>query len=569
MKKNTNYVYDIPQILTLRELLERSAELYAELPAFAVRAAGEVEEINYADFYADVTGLATYLNSLGLEGKKIALIGKNCYAWALSYFAVTAGCGVVVPFDKEYKAGEVANLAADAGIDAILYAPDQTAKVEGLPEAVVRLPFDQFPACIEAGTKRMEEGDTSWAGHKIDPHALGVLIYTSGTTGVAKGVMLSQYNICADLCGVLRVFHVTTDDRTLSVLPMHHTYECLAGFLCPLASGASIAFNESIRTIQADFARYQPTVFIAVPLLLEKLHAKIVGKYASMKGGTALLATQRAMARANPRGARKIFAAVHKVFGGRLRAIICGAAALAPEVYRDLETFGIAMYNGYGLTETAPVLMVHRDSYRSATDVGPALPGVAAKIDEPNEEGVGELIVRGPNVMLGYYNNPDATAEVIRDGWFHTGDLARYDAKTGAYAIVGRCKTMIVTKNGKKIFPEEIEYYVGQSPYVAECMAFGAEGKDGDVKVTVSIYPDAEALAAAGFDPTDVCCAAEVEALLRDAVKAANRSLPAFKHIGRMIVRREPFVKTTTQKIRRNAPENLADPAANESEAEA
>jgi long-chain acyl-CoA synthetase len=226
------------------------------------------------------------------------------------------------------------------------------------------------------------------------------------------------------------------------------------------------------------------------------------------------------------------------------------------------------MYNGYGLTETAPVLMVHRDNYRAPGDVGPALPGVMAKIDAPNEEGVGELIVRGPNVMLGYYNNPDATAEVIRDGWFHTGDLVRCDAKTGAYSIVGRCKTMIVTKNGKKIFPEEIEYYVGLSPYVAECMAFGAADKDGDVKVTVAIYPDTEALAVAGLDSTDVCYASEVEALLKEAVKAANRSLPTFKHIGRLIIRREPFVKTTTQKIRRNAPENQAESAA-ESGAEA
>lgn len=565
-----NYVYDVKEVLTLRALLERSAELYADRPAFAVLCAGEVEEISYADFYADVAALATYLNSLGLEGKKVALIGKNSYPWALSYFAVTAGCGVVVPFDKEYKAGELAHLSAEAGIDAILCAADQVEKLTGLPESVIRLPFDQFPTYIEAGTKLMEAGDTSWADHRIDPHALGVLIYTSGTTGVAKGVMLSQYNICADLCGVLRVFRVTPEDRTLSVLPMHHTYECLAGFLAVIYAGASVAFNGSIRTLQADFARYQPTVFIAVPLLLEKLHDRILKQYASMKGGMAVLQVQRAMAKANPRGAKKIFSAVHKVFGGRLRAIVCGAAALAPEVFRDYETFGIAMYNGYGLTETAPVLMVHRDSYRCATDVGPALPGVEAKLVDPNEEGVGELIVRGPSVMLGYYNNPAATAEVLHDGWFYTGDLARFDPKTGAYAIVGRCKTMIVTKNGKKIFPEEIEYYLGLSPYVAECMAYGATGKDGDVKVTAAVYPDEEAVAAAladkGLKPGDAGYPAAVQNLLREVVKNANRSLPVFKHIHRLVVRAEPFVKTTTQKIRRNAPENLAEA---ESEAEA
>ncbi len=568
MKISTRYVYDVKDVLTLRALLDRSAELYPDRCAFAVRCGNGVEEITYADFYADAAALATYLNSLGLEGKKIALIGKNSYSWALGYFAVTAGCGVVVPFDKEYKAGELTHLAEESGIDAILCAPDQLDKLVDLPASIKRLPFDQFPLYIEEGSRLIEAGDESWFTHKIDPHALGVLIYTSGTTGVAKGVMLSQYNICSNLTGILRVIRITPEDRSLSVLPMHHTYECMAGFLALLYSGGSVSFNESIRSIQADFARYQPTVFVAVPLLLEKLHDRIIAKYASMKGGMAILAAQRAIARTNPLAARKIFSAVHKVFGGRLRAIVCGAAALAPEVFRDMETFGVAMYNGYGLTETAPVLMVHRDNYRAAADVGPALPGVEAKIVDPNEEGVGELIVRGSNVMLGYYNNPDATAEVLRDGWFYTGDLARRNPKTGAYSIVGRCKTMIVTKNGKKIFPEEIEYYLGLSPYVAECMAFGAVGKDGDVKVTVSVYPSEEALAAKGIRPEDEGYAAEVEALLREAVKNANRNLPVFKHIHKLIIRREPFMKTTTQKIRRNAPENLADPRV-ESEAEA
>ncbi|MBR6708279.1 MAG: AMP-binding protein, partial [Clostridia bacterium] len=427
MKKTTDVLYDIREVTSLRELLERSAVRYADRPAFAVRCGNETEEISYMDFYRDVEALATYLNSLGLEGKKIALIGKNSYTWAMSYFAVTAGCGVLVPFDKEYKAGELTQLASDAGIDAILCAPDQLEKLEALPANIQRLSMDKFPTYIEAGTQLLKAGDRSFELHQIDPFALGVLIYTSGTTGVAKGVMLSQHAICSDPVSVLRVIRIDPEDRALSVLPMHHTYECLAGFLALLYSGGSIAFNESVRTIQADFARYRPTVFVAVPLLLEKLHARILKQYASMKGGLALLNVQRGLARTNTRVARTVFGAVHKLFGGRLRAIVCGAAALAPEIFRDFETFGIAMYNGYGLTETSPVCAVHRDGYRSADDVGPALPGVNIRIIDPNEEGVGQLIVHGPNVMLGYYNNPDATAEVLRDGWFYTGDLARFN----------------------------------------------------------------------------------------------------------------------------------------------
>ncbi len=560
MKKNNHYVYDVPQLLTMRELLEYGRDYHTDRAAFVVPAAGELTEISYADLFADAQALATYLCSLGLAGKKIGLIGKNCYPWALSYLAVTAGVGVIVPFDKEYKGAELAHLAADSGIAAVLHAPDQAEKLEGFGEEIIRLSFDRLPEYIEAGTQLLKAGDRAWFDHRIDPHALGVLIYTSGTTGVSKGVMLSQYNILSNAISVLRIIRIYPEDRFLSILPMHHTYEACAGFICPLISGASIAFNGSMRTIQADFVRYQPTCLAVVPLLLEKLHGKIVGKYASMKGGRAILAAQKGAAKANPRAARGIFAQVHKVFGGRLRAVVCGAAALSPEVHRDLETFGVAVYCGYGLTETSPVLMVHRDSYRAPGDVGPALPGVTARLVDCNDEGVGELIVRGSNVMLGYYNNPDATAEVIRDGWFHTGDLARYDEKTGAYAIVGRCKTMIVTKNGKKIFPEEIEYYLDKCPYVAECMAFGEEAK-GDVRVTVAIYPDFDAIGAAGYT------AEETEPLLREAVKEANRSLPAFKHIGRIIIRREPFAKTTTHKIRRNSVENMAEPATEATEA--
>ena len=349
---------------------------------------------------------------------------------------------------------------------------------------------------------------------------------------MAKGVMLSQANICANIVSIRKGLYVSPNDRTLSILPLHHTYECTAGFLAVLYSGASIAYAENLRRILADLQLFAPTILITVPLLLENIYANIKKKLNAAKGGKLKFAGGKTLAATaatlNFDIKKRIFKQIHNVFGGRLEKIICGAAALAPEIAAAFDAFGLPVYNGYGLTETSPVCIMHNDAVRDHYSIGKPISGVEVRLDAINEEGVGEIVVKGPNVMLGYYNNPEETAKVLIDGWFYTGDLATVDKK-GNYRIVGRIKNMIVTKNGKNIFPEEIEYQLNKSPYIKESMVYGEEAAQ-DVLVTAVIYPDFEVvdehLAQSGIVPCTERYNAELKALLSATVKEANANVP-------------------------------------------
>lgn len=552
-----NLVYNIRDILTFRDLIGGSAELYGDLCAFTFRAGDGVREITYREAYDDIRAFAAYLNSLGLNGKKVGVMGKNGYPWALTYLAVTCGVGVIVPIDRELKSEELRHVVEHSELSAIVYQPDVADKVENLPLDFMRLNTASLGEYIAAGETLRAMGDTSYEQHRVDPHEMSILLYTSGTTGLAKGVMLSQYNICSNIMNVLRRISVGPEDRLLSILPLHHTYECMAGFLAPLYAGASVAYNDSLRRLTEDFKLFSPTVLVAVPLVLETLRNNIIKRYGKIKGGTALLAVQRRMSDAaravNPEAGRKIFSTVSNAFGGRLTRILSGAALLPKHVHRDMERFGFKVYIGYGLTETSPVCLMHNDFYRAPDDIGYPIVGGQAKIVDPDENGVGELAYRGANVMLGYYKNPEETAKVLRDGWFHTGDLARI-RENGAYQITGRKKSMIVTQNGKKIFPEELEFYLAQSDVVAECMVYGEEGEH-DVVVTAAVYPNypviEERLAGEGIHPGDDNYDSRVREIITKAVKEVNEKLPTFRRIMKICIRKTEFVKTTTRKIKR------------------
>jgi len=565
MNQKQKLVYDVQEILNFRELITRSAELYGERCAFIFREGKGVREITYGEVMENVKAFSTYLNSLGLGGKKIGVVGKNCYFWALSYLAVCAGTGVIVPLDKELKPEELQYVIDDSELSAVVYMPGMEEKMEALTGDFLRLAASDLPTMIAAGENMLLLGDKSYASHKVDSHGMGVLLYTSGTTGLAKGVMLSQYNICSDFIHVLRRVQVSPDERVLSVLPLHHTYECTAGFLAILYTGASIAYNDSLRRLVDDFKLFSPTIFIAVPLMLETLRNTILKKYQKIKGGRAVLALQRtasdAVGRAESPLSRQIFSTVRDAFGGRLTRILSGAALLPPEVHRDLERFGFKVLIGYGLTETAPVCLMHDDFYRCPDDIGYPVSGIDVKLLDMDENGVGELCVRGPNVMLGYYKNPEETARVLENGWFRTGDLAR-QKENGAYQITGRKKSMIVTQNGKKIFPEELEFYLDKSPLVKESMVYGEEGEK-DVLVTAVVYPDYEAVDARllkdGITPASAEYRERVRALIMEEVKEVNEKLPSFRRIMKVVVRKTEFEKTTTRKIKRAAEENRSE----------
>ncbi len=561
MKYDSDFVYDIPAVSTLRELMEHSVDQYADRLAFLYREGDELREVTYRQFYRETIAFSTYLRSRLPEGCKVAVTGKNSYHWVLTYLAVACGVGVIVPIDKDLRDDEIAGLMEDSESLAIVYSPEQAEKVAGLEGKFITLNMDKMVDYLAEGQALLDGGDTSYADHHVDPHALGILLYTSGTTGVAKGVMLSQYNICFDITHILRRVKVYPEDRALSVAPLHHTYEMTAGCLCMLYSGASIAYNSSLRKLQAEMKLFRPTIMAVVPLIMETFRNAIIKKYSQLKGGKAILSLQRAVSdlAGRKKAGKKVFSLVNETFGGRIRLLVCGAALLSPDVFRDFERFGIQVLIGYGLTETAPVCLMHNDFYSAPDDIGYPVSGVQVRLDDVNEEGVGELVVKGPNVMMGYYKNPEETAAVMEDGWFHTGDLAR-KTPHGTYQIAGRAKSMIVTPGGKKVFPEELELFLGKSLYVKECMVYSS-GDDGERKITAAIYPDEDAvkskLEREGYlAGTEEFSEAEKK-LFEELVSSVNAKFPAYKRMNRAVVRHREFVKTTTRKIKRNDPDNL------------
>lgn len=564
MEKNT-LVYDVRPISTIRELIETSADEFKNRTAFVLKDNDKLYEKRYHDVLEDVKNLSTFLNARGFEGKRVAVIGKNSYNWALTYLAVTSGTGVIVPIDKDLKAPEITNILTLSEASAVLFSPELASTVASIDLPLEKLPMADMNTYLAEGSSLRIGGDMSYEKHVIDPYALGVLIYTSGTTGIAKGVMLSQYNICSDIVAVLKQVKITPEDRTLSVLPLHHTYESMAGFLSILYSGASIAYMTSLTHLLADFREYQPTIFIAVPLLLKTVHSGIIKKVKAVPGGSAYLVVGKAITTLSGafsyQVASKVFANVHAAFGGKLKTILCGAAALDPAIFKDFQKLGFHVLCGYGLTETSPICVMHSDHVIKPGTVGLPICGSKAKILDPNEEGIGELAVKGPNVMLGYYKNPEATAEAFTaDGYFRTGDLAKIDPASGHYIITGRIKNMIVIGNGKKVFPEEIEYLLDKCDGVKECMAYGHVDEEGYVMVAVKIFPDFEYLKKQGIETEGENAKKALEEYFRTVVKEkVNRNLPGYKAVRKITLRYREFDKTTTKKIRRNSADNMEE----------
>ena len=569
MYQNTPF-YDIRPIRDFRDMLAQSAARFSDRPAFKLKNdAGEYYDVSYPDFQADVYALGTKLIDLGLAGEKIAVIGHNCYEWCTAYLAVTCGVGVVVPIDKELPACDIENILRVSEAAAILFDEKAAQKVlenrSALPPKIRLISLEAGDAqqgilslreLLAEGRALLNQGDTRMKEAPIDAEGLGSLLFTSGTTGMAKGVMLSQRNICEDIMSLSGVVEIRPTDQLLSILPLHHTYECSLGFIMILYSGACIAFCEGLRYIVKNMQDVEPTIFVTVPLMLEKMHNRILKTAATKKGGKLMLGIGKALSNATSALGvdinDKIFGEIQRTFGGRLRLIITGAAAISPEVVKDFKTFGIPVYLGYGLTECSPLVIGNNDRIELPDSVGVPLPGVEAKIINADASGVGEICVKGPMVMLGYYNDPEATAEVLdEDGFFHTGDLGTVD-ENGYYRITGRIKNVIVTKNGKNIYPEEVEYYLNKNPFVAESIVVG-EDEDDETMVTAKVFPNVEAIREK-LKQSSVS-SEEVFKALSNVVKEVNKKLPSYKSIKKLVVRETEFVKTTTQKIKRFAEE--------------
>ena len=576
-KNDLNWYEDIREIRDIKELLNGSAKLFADRPAFWIKKfkGDEYHMITYDRLKKDVDALGTKMLAMGLGGKRIAVMGQGCYEWFVTYLAAVNGVGVVVPVDKEFDAAMVRNVLDTAECDTIFYTGGESKKIAQLAGIKNKIKMDMYgdrtdddepfyykeeegafawKQLLEDGYKLVGEGVTDYTDKVIDNKVMAILLFTSGTTGTPKGVMLSHWNIAFDVMEIARAEEIRPDDITLSVLPIHHTYES-TGSLLFLYRGASIAYSEGLKYISKNMLEIHNTFFIAVPLLLETVYDRI-WKTARKQGKEKML--KKAIALNNKaRGiginiGNQIFRSIRKQLGGKLRMVVSGAAAVPPEIVRGFDDFGISVVSGYGLTETSPMIAAtpsfSEKRYKKAGSTGVCVKNGRMKIVDPDEDGIGEIWYKGENVMLGYYNMPELTAETVVDGWFNTGDLGFFDSEGWLY-ITGRKKNIIVTKNGENIYPEEIEDIINKYDEVSDSMVYALDRSGNDI-VAVQILPDKEYLAEKyGEMPSDE----EIEKIMKDIIYEVNDKLPTFKIIRDVTVRKEDFIRTTTRKIKRAA----------------
>ena len=559
---------DIRPIIDIKQMIESSVELYSDNIAFHVKdkPGSPYRGITYKEAKADMDALGTALISMGLKGKRIAIVAENRYEWAISYLAVVCGTGIVVPLDKELRALELEQLIKESEAECIIYSSkyepyflEMRARGETKLRYLVNMDKEisdettfSWREITEAGKVLIGNGNREFLDAQIERDAMSIILFTSGTTGIAKGVMLSHGNIAEDLMASPTLLNVVPEDVFFSVLPIHHTYECTCGFLMPLYRGASIAYCEGLKYIVKNLSEARPTIFLGVPLIFEGLYKKIwQNAKKSGKAGTLKKAIKinRLTKKIGIDLAPILFKQIHALFGGRMKILICGGAAINPDVLQGFRDFGINAVQGYGLTETAPICALNPDKYPKNDAAGYPPPGFELKIHDPDPEtGIGEICVKGGNVMLGYYKNPEATAEVLRDGWFHTGDLGYLDEDNFLH-ITGRLKNVIITKNGKNVYPEELENYLGKIPYVEESLVWGKDSEEtGETVIFASIRADYEEVKdALGENFTDE----DVAALIWKEIDVLNTQLPFYKRIRKIDVRKEEFGKTTGKKIKR------------------
>lgn len=563
-----NEVYEAEEVANFRELVNRSAEKYPNNVAYKFkRNLGKPNQViikkTYKEVKEEVEALGTMLLNMGLENKKVALIGNNRYEWCESYFAVTTSNMVVVPLDKALPNQEIKSLIERSQADAVIYENKYSEVFNSLREEnnetlkyYINMDLKQnengvlsFTKLIEDGKELLNKGDKKYSQVKIDNEKMSILIFTSGTTNTSKGVMLSQKNITSNILAMAKMSKMYPDDVLLSFLPLHHTFECTITFLYGYYSGATVAFCDGLKYIAKNLQEYKISVFVAVPLVLETIYKKIQ-KGIKDQGKEKIVNTMSKIAnfllKFHIDIRRKVFKSVLDQLGGNLRIAYFGAASMDKNVIKGYNNFGIDTVQGYGLTETSPLLAAETDKEHCPGSVGMAPFNVQLKLEDVDEKGVGEIVAKGPNIMLGYYENPEATKAVMKDGWFHTGDLGYYD-KDGYLYITGRKKEIIVLKNGENVYPSEIEFLVNKLPYVTESIVFPRENTKGEIAIGVKAVYDKDLIKEKFGEKTE----AEYKKLVWEDIKEINQRLSQFKKIKELIITTEALEKTTTQKIKR------------------
>ena len=563
-------------ITDIKDLLVSSTELYGDNVAYLQKwdKRGEYEPITYKETLADVNGIGTWMMDKGLTGKRAAVIGPNCYQWCSTYLAVTGGIGCIVPLDKELSAEELKNQIQRSKVSAVVFDSKhqdvfKSIKADGDTDLEVLVNFDTdeesdgvyaWKQMKEEGKKLVEAGNLDYVNAEVDNEVMSILIFTSGTMGKPKGVMLSQRNVCAELMIAPTTFDLRQDDIYLSFLPLHHTYECTCCFLMALYKGSAVAFCQGLTFITKNLKEVRPTMMLGVPALYEKLYQRIwkgVRKQGKEKTLQRAIKINNVTKKFHVDLGATFFKDIRDVFGGRMRTLICGGAKIDPQILDGLREFGFNALQGYGLTEAAPMGAFNPQDAPNSRSIGVPFPGQDIKAIDVDEEGIGEICIKGPNIMLGYYEDPEETAKVLdEDGWFHTGDLGYVDIDGYAY-LTGRAKNVIVTTKGKNVYPEEIEYQLNLINFVEESFVFeNPETAGVDTQIVASVKIDQEEMAELlGPDFTD-------EDVMREIWKEVdkiNEEAPVYRRIKKVILRKTDFIHNTSSKLMRMVEANKAE----------
>ncbi len=547
MKKQNFSYYEVTKFDTIKEMLDIAVKEAGDKIAFKYKESdGQIVEVSYSQFDQQTKCLGAALTEMGFSDKHIACIGKNSYKWVLTYLTVLKSEGVYVPVDKELSPNDILHVLNDSECSVVFYTKAYEelfmSSADTLPNVKMFIGFDRFD---DSGNflsfgKLIERGKKcdfkNYEALKSDPYDLKLLVYTSGTTGIAKGVMLSEHNLVSSVYYGLQVS--TVYDTCLSVLPYHHTYEAVSGILVSLHNHSTICINDSLSAVLKNLQLYHPSYIYLVPAFAEMFHSKIIKNIKDSgkeKAFNKLIYISNILRKVGIDLRKTFFKSVHKAFGGRLRKIVCGGAPIRPEIGKFFDDIGISLINGYGITECSPLVSANHDMFNDYHTAGIKLPCIDWKIDSPNDEGIGEICVKGDIVMLGYYKQPQKTAEVLKDGWFYTGDYGYINDKQ-QLVITGRKKNIIVLSNGKNVYPEEIEGYIQGIDYVTEVVVKGLIDENGDERsLMAEVFLSEEKTS---------------EEVLKD-IKKVTRELPVYKQITKVVIRSEEFDKTTSKKIKR------------------
>lgn len=576
-KKYENQLYDVSYVETLKELVDNSVLKFSDRAAYMYKDDHKepFKTMTYAEFKDDQNAIGTALIERGFKGSKIAVIGDNSHRWALSYYSVVCGVGVIVPIDRNLEKGEITNLLQRADVEAVFASTKLASTIASLLEElplvkkviIMAAPEDDVDEFLEderfmtmeqlvsEGKELVAKGNSAYIDAEIHAEDLSTILFTSGTTGLAKGVMLSHRNLSQNVFNMSKYVQIPDEGRVLDVLPMHHVYEMTCTVMTSFYQGATVVICEGLKYIQQNFVEAECNIMLGVPLIFENIYRKIWTK--AEKSGNAdklrraINMSMKLDLRNKKVVTKRLFKAVHDIFGESLYILIAGGAAIDPNVISEFEAMGLPMMQGYGMTENSPIIAVNQDRYGKAASVGKPMPGTEVRIVDKDESGIGEVICKGPSVMMGYYKDAENTAKTIKDGWLYTGDYGYLD-EDGFLYITGRKKNVIVTKGGKNIFPEEVEYYLLLSDFISEVIVYGKHEEIKDNLICTAImYPDFKALENAGYMTDE-----EKYRKLKEAVEEANSKMPPFKRVKRIEIREDDFIKTTTLKIKRFEEEN-------------